>query len=175
MSTPPNIASLDIDVSKFSLENLQNMRERFPGRPDEELARFLIGKNNDLETAADQLQKRIEWEKTYIPTTKESCGKEFPLGKLYQRGFDRDGRPVLVWAVRNNIVAERDMAQLTNVLIWWMEYTIRKVMPENRSKYTIIMDRSDFKRENADTDFMKNIASTLQVRFFLLKLIIWPD
>lgn len=37
--SPPNIKSEDIDLSKFSIENLQKMRETFPGYKDEDFAR----------------------------------------------------------------------------------------------------------------------------------------
>lgn len=157
------IVSTDIEDDKFSVENLMIMRERFPGRPDEDLARFLIARKNDVEKAAEQLEKRINFEKTYLPVNKVDCGEEFNCGKLYAHGFDKEGRPLLIWAVRNNIAASRDMEKTVKLMVWWVEYTARKLLPSNISKYTILMDRSEFKQENADMDLMKHVAATLQV------------
>lgn len=163
-----NITSTDIEKDKFSVENLLVMRERFPGHEDEELARFLIARKNDLEKASEQLQKRINFDATFLPISKEDCGKEFTAGKLYVHGVDKEGRPILIWAVRNNIAAERDMDKLVKTMVWWVEFTARKVLPPNISKYTILMDRSGFKQENADMDLLKHVAATLQVWFLFL-------
>jgi hypothetical protein len=161
--TDIKIVSTDIEADKYSVENLLAMRERFPGRDDEELARFLIARKNDLEKAAEQLQKRINFEQTFLPTvTKADCGEEFNCGKLYAHGVDKEGRPLLIWAARNNFAAERDMDKTVKTMVWWVEYTARKVLPSNISKYTILMDRSEFKQENADMDLMKHVAATLQ-------------
>ena len=45
----PDIKSTEIGLDKFSLENLELMRQKFPGEDDETLARFLIARNNDFE------------------------------------------------------------------------------------------------------------------------------
>lgn len=37
----PNIKSEDIDLTKFSIENLQRMRDCFPGYKDEDFARLV--------------------------------------------------------------------------------------------------------------------------------------
>lgn len=158
------ITSTDIEADKYSVSNLLEMRNRFPGREDEELARFLIARKDDLEKASEQLQKRINFEASFLPVTKDDCGEEFNAGKLYTYGVDKEGRPIIVWAVRNNIAATRDMDKLVKTMVWWVEYTARKVLPPNISKYTILMDRSNFKQENADMDLMKHVAATLQVR-----------
>lgn len=157
------ITSTDIEADKYSVSNLLEMRNRFPGREDEELARFLIARKDDLEKASEQLQKRINFEASFLPVTKDDCGEEFNAGKLYTYGVDKEGRPIIVWAVRNNIAATRDMDKLVKTMVWWVEYTARKVLPPNISKYTILMDRSSFKQENADMDLMKHVAATLQV------------
>lgn len=157
------IASTDIEESKYSASNLLEMRKRFPGREDEELARFLIARKDDLEKACEQLQKRIDFDSTFLPVTKEDCGEEFNAGKLYSHGVDKEGRPLLIWAVRNNIAATRDMDKLVKTMVWWVEYTARKLLPPNISKYTLLLDRSGFRQENADMDLMKHVAATLQV------------
>ncbi len=37
--TPPQIISTDVDISRFTLEALQQMRDYFPGHDDTELVR----------------------------------------------------------------------------------------------------------------------------------------
>eukprot|EP00349_Pseudokeronopsis_sp_Brazil_P006057 CAMPEP_0202966760 /NCGR_PEP_ID=MMETSP1396-20130829/11317_1 /ASSEMBLY_ACC=CAM_ASM_000872 /TAXON_ID= /ORGANISM="Pseudokeronopsis sp., Strain Brazil" /LENGTH=260 /DNA_ID=CAMNT_0049690993 /DNA_START=17 /DNA_END=799 /DNA_ORIENTATION=+ len=157
-----SITSTDIEEDKYSYENLLVMRQRFPGRQDEELARFLIARKNDVDKASAQLEKRISFESDFLPVKKIDCGNEFNPGKLYAHGTDKEGRPLLIWSVRNNIAAERDMEKVVKLLVWWVEYTARKLLPPNISKYTLLMDRSCFKQENADLDLMKHVSATLQ-------------
>jgi len=83
---PPDITSLDIDPEKYSLENLQLMREAFPGAADEELARYLIARKNNLKDAKAQLQRRKAWALANLPVTKAICGDEFLPGKFYLHG-----------------------------------------------------------------------------------------
>lgn len=159
---PQDILSSDIDSTKYSMENLLAMREKFPDRPNEELARFLIARRNDLQKACEQFQKRQTWE-TCLPILKADCGDEFLPGKIYQRGVDKDGRPIIVWALRKNLASNRDIEKLSKTVIWWIEYTIRMKMPPQFSKFTVIMDRSGYKRDNSDLELLKKTAATMQV------------
>lgn len=161
-AAPPNITSRDIDPEKYSFDKLVAMRELFPDRPDEELARYLIARNDDLEKAAAQLRKALEWRAANFPIMKADCGEEFTAGKLMMNGFDREGRPILFWNARLNFNATRDMDKLAKTMFWWTEYTIRQLPPQF-SKFTLIMDRVGFTRENADMDFAKFVTSALQV------------
>jgi hypothetical protein len=157
----PEITSIDIDPEKYSLENLQLMRDAFPGAPDEELARYLIGRKNDFEEAKAQLIRRKTWAVENLPVTKAMCGQEFLPGKFYLHGVDKEGRPLLIWRVRFNFPANRDINKLLKTFCYWTEAAIRAMLPQY-SKYTVLMDRSGFKQENADMEMIKAVSGALQ-------------
>lgn len=146
-----DITSIDIEPEKYTLENLQLMRDAFPGSPDEELARYLIARKNDLEEAKAQLIRRKTWAVQNLPITKAMCGQEFLPGKFYLHGVDKAGRPLLIWRVRFNFPATRDMDKLCKTFCYWTEAAIR-ALPPQYSKYTVLMDRSGFRQENADME-----------------------
>jgi hypothetical protein len=159
----PNIASEDIDLSKISMENFQILKERFPGLPDEMLCRYLIARNDDVEKAIEQLEKAQKTRLENWPVMKSSCINEMRTGKLYVHGTDREGRPLVVWRAAANVPRTRDLEETSRLLIFFTEYTLKKLMPKNKSKFTVLIDRSGFTSENSDMELMRHTASTFQV------------
>mmetsp|Transcript_9398 Transcript_9398/g.15466 ORF Transcript_9398/g.15466 Transcript_9398/m.15466 type:complete len:302 (-) Transcript_9398:643-1548(-) len=155
------IKSKDIDRSKFSDENLLSMRSKFPGLTDETLARFLLARNNDLEKAAEQCQKLVTWTENEYPVLKSSCLKEIKTGKLYMRGFDKEGRPLLIYRTRFSNPKERDIEEAARMLVFWGA-TVTKALPEDMTKYTLLVDRTSHKSENTDMELMKKSTGTFQ-------------
>lgn len=158
----PRITSTDISLDAFSPENLTEMRLAFPTSSDEELARYLIARSNDLEKAKAMLNSALNWRSTNLPVFKADCGNEFTSGKICAKGVDKEGRPLLIYTAKLNFHSTRDLDQAGKTLIWWTEYTIRQ-LPPNLSKYTIILNRCGSTRENADLDLAKHISQVLQV------------
>jgi len=161
---PIEITSEDIDRSKFSFDNLKAMRTQFPTETDTTLARFLIARSDDLTKARDLLAKHLDWRKANLPVSKNDCLHEFNKGKIYSHGFDKMGHPLVIWRGALNVAAERDMDELGKAVIWWMDYVERN-MPANKSKITIICDRTDMSSANGDIEFIKHIASYFQDNF----------
>jgi len=85
------------------------------------------------------------------------------------------GRPLLIWRVRFNFPATRDMDKLLKTFLYWAEAAIR-AMPPQYSKFTVLMDRSGFRQENADMEMLKAVAGTLQDAYVerLSSCIIYP-
>jgi hypothetical protein len=158
---PPAITSVDIEPEKYSLENLQRMRDRFPGVPDETLARYLIARSDDFEKAQAFLQKVMRWKSQHWPVLQRTCGKEFSIGKLYVRGVDKEGRPLIIWHSRLNNPNERDLEEVGRLCMWWAEYAVRKAMPENRSKFVFLVNRCD--QQQGDMEMIKYSAQRFQV------------
>ena len=48
------------------------------------------------------------------------------------------------------------------LITWWFQH-IDANMPENKSKVSLLCDRSDYKNTNSDVEFVKRAASVLQV------------
>ena len=161
---PPAITSVDIEPEKHSLENLQRMRDAFPGVLDEELARYLIARSNNYEKAHAFLTKVIRWKSQHWPVLQRTCGKEFNIGKLYVRGVDKEGRPLIIWHSRLNDPSVRDLEEVGRLSMWWAEYAIRKAMPDNKSKFVFLVNRVG--QTQGDMEMVKYTAQRFQVSFF---------
>jgi hypothetical protein len=157
----PKITSTDIDLDAISPENMTEMRAAFPDRADEELARYLIARNNDFDKAKAMLESALAWRAKNLPVMKADCGSEFTSGKICTRGIDKEGRPLLIYTAKLNFHGTRDLDQAGKTLIWWTEYTIRQ-LPPHLSKYTILLNRCGSTRENSDLDMAKHFAQVLQ-------------
>ena len=53
------------------------------------------------------------------------------------------------------------MEEMTRMIIWWCEVGIKK-MPADKTKLTLLVDRSDFSNENADIEFVKHVGKVFQ-------------
>jgi hypothetical protein len=158
----------DLDTSRFSSEHLEVLHKEFPDVTKEELARYLIGKNNHLKHAKQQLQKALEIRQKIGPVVKSSIANEMSTGKIYCRGVDKDGRPVLVWIASNNFVSKRNMEETKRLLIWWAEYTIREKIPDHHSKVTVLVHMNGTSNDNVDTELYKQCVPMFQVRRLFL-------
>lgn len=162
-SKPIVIASTDIDPSKYSAANLLKLREAFPELPDEALARYLIARNNNLQQATEQLTKAEKIRLDMFPVLKSACLKEMKIGKLYTHGFDKEGRPLLIWTSRLHSAKDRVLEETGRLAIWWTEYIIRNRLPADKSKYTVLIDRTNFTNENSDIELIRHLAGAFQV------------
>lgn len=158
------IKSRDIDIHKFSESHVITMRDKFPGLNDDVLARYLIARNNDVVKACEQLERALTWKALHCPVMKSSCLKEISSGKLYVRGFDKDGRPLLIYRSVKSFPADRDLEECGRMLVWFAEHVQRR-MPPHFSKYTLLIDRVGHKSENTDQELMKHMSNSFQVNF----------
>lgn len=156
------ISSTDIDCEKLSLASIETLRGRFPSENDETLARFLIARKGDVDKASDMLGKHLSWRSETFPIYKESCMGELRKNKCHIHGTDREGHPLFVWKSKNHIGRDRDIGELTRMIVWWIEVAIKQ-LPADKSKFSILLDRSDFKQENGDIEFIKVVAGVFQV------------
>jgi len=169
------IKSQDIDINKFSESNVISMREQFPGLSDDVLARYLIARNNDLAKACEQLNRALDWQALHCPVMKSSCMKEISTGKLYVRGFDKDGRPLLIYRSCKSFPLERDLEECGRMLVWFAEHVKRR-MPPQFSKYTLLIDRVGHKSENTDQELMKHMSGAFQDMYpeTVQRIIVYP-
>lgn len=159
------IKSDDIDKTKFSESNIVKMRERYVGLNDDILARYLLARNDDYDKACEQLERALKWKADHFPILKASCLKEINSGKLYVRGVDKEGRPLLIFRSRFSFPKDRDLEESARMLVWFAEHLQRR-MPPNMSKYTLLIDRVGHKGENTDMDLVKHVSAAFQVRHF---------
>ena len=156
------IKSKDVDLNKFTEENLIRMRQQFAGVCDDILARYLIARNDNFEQAAEQYGRALAWRAQSFPVLKASCLKEISSGKMYIRGVDKEGRPVLVYRTRLSFPKERDLEEAYRMIVWFAEHIFKR-MPEDKSKYTMLIDRTDHTGDNTDMELMKHVSGKFQV------------
>lgn len=89
--------SIDIQNhrSKFTDEAFSVMTKHFPNEPKENLARFLIARNGNVDKAVPFLQKCLEWRSENLPLKTSSFYKEYIKGKIYIHGEDKSGHPLI--------------------------------------------------------------------------------
>lgn len=168
------IKSNDIDKTRFSESHIIKMRERYAGLNDDVLARYLIARNDDYEKACEQLERALKWKADHYPILKSSCMKEINSGKLYIRGVDKEGRPLLIFRSRFSFPKDRDLEESARMLVWFAEHLQRK-MPSNMSKYTLLIDRVGHKGENTDMDLVKHVSAQFQVCIYLPIVYVWAQ
>jgi len=150
--------------SKFSETNLRDLKAAYPEEELETLARFLIGRNNDLKETKEKLDKLVKWKKENYPILKRDCLNELKTGKVYVRGEDKQGRPIVVFKTAKSLPKQRDLKESINLCFWTMEQAIKK-LPQDKSKFTVLVDRTGHKLENNDLELLKNLSALFQVRY----------
>lgn len=162
MSSGPVIRSTDIDHSKFGLDEYAIMKSQFPDETDETIVRFLIARNNNVAKAAEMLANHIEWRKTNWPVLRTTCLNEIRKGKVYVQGTDNEGHPLMIYRVRFNVAAERDVDEMGRMIMFWLATAVKQ-MPADKSKFTILIDRTGFEQKNSDIEFMRHLTPIMQV------------
>eukprot|EP01038_Epipyxis_sp_PR26KG_P004551 gene4551-6423_t len=157
-----NITSTDIDSSKFTVENFINLKSQFPNETDDLIAIYLCAKQNDISKAVALLTKRqIFLSSIHYPILKMSCMNEMEVGKLYINGTDKEGHPLFIWHAKKNIMKDRDLEERMKLVLWWCEYMI-SFLPDNRTKFTVLIDRTDQTPANIDLEFIQLFAKHFQ-------------
>jgi hypothetical protein len=171
-----DIKSRDIDRSMFSEENFRALKGQFPNCTDETIARYLIARNNDLDKATELLTKAELWRSKQYPILKQDCIGEFRKGKIYTHGFDKEGRPLYIVRAANHDPSDRDIEELAKCALWWAELVCSR-LPDDKTKYTILIDRTDAGVRNQDIEFSRNFSKLFQDQYpeRLNKAIVYPS
>lgn len=156
-----SFASEDITglASKFTPSAFYMLKSRFPDVDHSTLARFLIARNGDIDKASLLLNAHLAWRSTNLPITKASCLNELYKGKVYGHGVDKEGHPLVVYVPRFNDPSVRDLEEMSRSLLYWTEHVLEN-MPANKSKATILVDRTG--NSQPDMDFIKFVAKAFQ-------------
>ena len=150
-------------MSTFSTKNLKTLREQYPNIDKETLKSHLISKQDDVEQANKSVAKYVSWKLANYPILKSSIINELNTGKLYVRGVDREGNPLLIFCSRYNFPKERDLEQSVKMCAWMVQHALNR--PPGK-KYTLLLDRTNHSTQNTDLEFMKRNRETNSVSFF---------
>jgi len=155
------LARKDINCSRFTQAAFDEVKAAFPDQSDEKIAMFLLGRKGDAAKACDMLRDHLIWRAQNWPVLKTSCLTEINKHKFYLHGQDKEGYPLMIWRASKHKHADRDKDEMTRMIIWWTEVMIQN-LPADKSKYTFLIDRSDFTTENQDLEFMQYFMKTFQ-------------
>jgi len=158
-----NIKSNDINQSLITIENHNALKALFPNLEDDTIARYLIARNNDLAKSTELLTKARNWREKHIPVLKRDAESELNVGKLYIHGTDREGRPLIYFRSCLYDPNTRDIDKMARSVVWWMEMAIKR-LPDDKTKFTVIIDR-DGASMNNDLEFFKKFASLFQDQY----------
>jgi hypothetical protein len=156
-----SFASEDITelAGKFTPSTFYTLKSRFPDCDDETLARFLIARNGDIDKASQLLNAHLNWRSENLPIVKSTVVNELYKGKVYAHGVDKEGHPLVVYLPRFNDPSVRDLEEMSRSLLYWTE-SVLESMPSNKSKATILVDRTG--NSQPDMDFIKFVAKAFQ-------------
>jgi hypothetical protein len=178
-NAPVSIVSKDILTfigNKYHNKSVLTLRGEFEALSDEDIARFLIARNGDVEKARVMLQEHIKWREDYPwPIYKEECLGELHKGKVYLHGEDKDGHPLVVFRPAKNDMDIRDVGEMGRMALWWTD-VIFKSIPSHLSKVTLLVNRLGGEN-NADVPFIRAFTSVMQSNYpeRLHKAIIYPS
>jgi hypothetical protein len=160
---------------KYTSGNIIKLRSTFPGFSDEDLARFLIARNDNLGKASEMLAAHVAWRASNLPIYKESCLGEILKGKVYVYGTDKEGHPLVHFRPRLNDMETRDVDEMGRMALWWCEVIFSQI-PPHLSKATLLVNRTGGEN-NADVPFIRLLAGVFQANHpeRLHKAIIYPS
>lgn len=160
----PNILSEDIEVKTIPLNKFREFKQRFPDEPDETVARFLIARKYDVEKAIEMLTNHIRWRAANFPVYKDSVLDELKKGICYQHGVDKLGHPLFIFTPLLNDPKSRNLDAMIRSILWWIQYGISK-LPENKSKFTVLVNRHGSNQSNADFELGKALSKIMNDNF----------
>ena len=89
---------------------------------------------------------------------------ELNKGIIYSHGVDKEGRPILIISAAKHNPKNRSIEELAKAILWMIEIHIKRI-PENLSKYTILLDRTNAGTKNQDVAFLRRFSKIeLEVR-----------
>lgn len=159
--TSITLKSTDIDRSKFTVENHNALKSQFPELDDDTIARYLIARGNDLSKATELLGKAQRWKAMHYPILKQDCLNELSKGIVYTHGVDKEGRPLFVVRTVNHDPRNRSIEELAKAVLWMVENLLRR-LPDDKSKYTILIDRTDAGVFHQDVEFIRHFSKLFQ-------------
>jgi hypothetical protein len=91
-------------------------------------------------------------------------------------GFDLEGHPVVVYRAKLQFPGDRNLDEMVNMCIWWAEKVI-SLLPSDKSKATILIDRIDAGMQNSDIEFVRAMAGVFQNNYpeRLHRAIVYPS
>ncbi|RWW00939.1 hypothetical protein GW17_00036059, partial [Ensete ventricosum] len=116
------------------------------------LRRFLRARNLDVEKASALFLKYLEWRCTAVPNgfiSETEIKNELSHKEIFTQGFDKLGRPIVVYHVAKHFCSNRDMDELKRKLSVLLCIFLINYVP-GQEKFTCIADLNGWGYSNCD-------------------------
>ncbi|KAG6468703.1 SEC14 cytosolic factor-like [Zingiber officinale] len=141
------------------------------------LRRFLRARDLDVEKASVQFLKYLRWRKALMPhgfISESDIPNELSHKEVYKQGFDKQGRPIIVYLVANHVPAGRQLDELKRFIAYMLDKSCAR-MPNGQEKFTCIADihgwgysSSDVRGYLAAIDILQNYYPERLGKVFLI-------
>ncbi|KAJ2401451.1 phosphatidylinositol transfer protein csr1 [Coemansia sp. RSA 2559] len=138
--------------------------------PDSYLLTFLRATLWDVQQAFEKLVFSVNWrasqaiDKLMWFGELEQNNRMMENGLTLTKGFDKFGYPIIVVRIRLNKPNERSDGDVERFATFCLESTAR-VAREYGERATLLYDFTNFKMENVDMAFIKNLLSAIRVSY----------
>lgn len=125
--------------------------------------RFLSARKGDVAAAQDMLAKCAEWREQTRPgeITEDRVKTELAKQKCCVQGFDQTGRPIVWVFVSRHDKADRDIEELTRLLLLTMEASIKKAEERGHEQVCVVFDLAGFGVKCMDFEFVRRLINLL--------------
>ena len=166
---------LDLDKLKkectASAEVISQLRVRAPNASEACCIRYLLVHHNDLELAAENIDKMLIWRQITFPmtTTPYSTSSD----AFYCHGYDKLGHPILFYVGGRVNIKTRNIEELTRYFIYMMEVALSRI-PKTNMQVVVVIDRSV--PLDSDYDFASHISYVSQKYYpaLIYRIYVYP-
>ncbi|WOL17974.1 hypothetical protein Cni_G26767 [Canna indica] len=116
------------------------------------LRRFLRARDQDIDKASSLFLKHLEWRSKFVPNgfiSQSEIKNEIAHKEVFAQGFDKAGRPIVVYLAAKHLCAKRDLDELKRFVVYILDKLCAS-MPRGQEKFTCIADLNGWGYSNCD-------------------------
>ena len=133
--------------------------DHFMASDSAQIHRFLVARKLKVEPTLEMIRAHTTWRAERLPIS--PTGKvleELRKGKIEQRGFDKDGVPMVVINSGKFDPKTRDLRASVDAALFFFERSM-EALPEGKSQFSILYNREDFSFfRNWDSELVKEVV-----------------
>jgi len=144
----------------------ETMLATFPTRHQEELRRFLVAADCDVNKASAALRKHIDWRAANLPIrpTTGSFSQELAKGKCFVHGLDHYGNPVIYYFTHRQDPRTRSIDEAIRAVLYRLEQALAR-LPSRDGKVTLVVVREGASAANRDLELVLPLSQILEQNY----------